>query len=394
MKTICPEELCTGCLACLNSCTHNAIEITTDICGFRYPSINQYICVDCGLCQLSCPVIHPQEKNFPQSCYAVTVNTEKELATCASGGAATALSRYVLQQGGIVYGCSNVEMRHVKHIRITKEEDLPLLKGSKYVQSDIGLNYRLVKKDLQQGLRVLFVGTPCQVAGLKSYLRKDYPNLITADLVCHGVPSQQLLNDNIDRYNRKYKEVNEESIHFREKILSKKANQTQSAKIEYGWFFGKNQPYSTKVAIKYYKDPYMFGFIQGLFFRNNCYKCPYAYAVRVGDFTLSDFWGLGKDSSMEVGKGTSAVLINTEKAKAIFEELKKDILYEQREVQEAIMGNGQLQHPSRKHLRYEMFRKLYPKIGLEKSVKVCLKKDLVKIRIKDTVLKLKKILNI
>ena len=214
MKTICPEELCTGCLACLNSCTHNAIEITTDICGFRYPSINQDICVDCGLCQLSCPVIHPIEKKFPQSCYAVTVNTEKELATCASGGAATALSRYVLQQGGIVYGCSNVEMRHVKHIRITKEEDLPLLKGSKYVQSDIGLNYRLVKKDLRQGLKVFFVGTPCQVAGLKSYLRKDYPNLITVDLVCHGVPSQQLLNDNIDRYNRMYKEVNEESIHF------------------------------------------------------------------------------------------------------------------------------------------------------------------------------------
>ena len=172
MKTICPEELCTGCLACWNSCTHNAIEITTDICGFRYPAINQDFCVDCGLCQLSCPVIHPQGKKFPQSCYAVTVNTENELATCASGGAATALSRYVLQQGGIVYGCSNVEMRHVKHIRITKEEDLPLLKGSKYVQSDVGLNYRLIKGDLRQGLNVLFVGTPCQVAGLKSYLRK------------------------------------------------------------------------------------------------------------------------------------------------------------------------------------------------------------------------------
>ena len=395
MKTICPEELCTGCLACWNSCTHNAIEITTDICGFRYPAINQDFCVDCGLCQLSCPVIHPQGKKFPQSCYAVTVNTENELATCASGGAATALSRYVLQQGGIVYGCSNVEMRHVKHIRITKEEDLPLLKGSKYVQSDVGLNYRLIKGDLRQGLNVLFVGTPCQVAGLKSYLRKDYPNLITADLVCHGVPSQQLLNDNIDRYNRRYKEVNEGSIHFREKILSKNANQTQSAKIEYGWFFGKNQPYSGKnIAVKYYKDPYMFGFIQGLFFRNNCYKCPYAYAIRVGDFTLSDFWGLGKDSSMDVGKGASAVLINTEKAKAVFEELKKDIRYEQREVQEAIMGNGQLQHPSRRHPKYGLFRELYPKMGLEKSVRICLKKDLVKIRVKSTVLKLRKILNI
>lgn len=394
MKTICPEELCTGCFACLNSCTHNAIEITTDICGFRYPAINPSVCTDCGLCKLSCPVIHSLEKKFPQYCYAVTVNTENELATCASGGAATALSRYVLQQGGIVYGCSNMEMRHVKHIRITKEEDLPLLKGSKYVQSDIGLNYRLIKEDLRQKLKVLFVGTPCQVAGLKSYLRKDYPNLITADLVCHGVPSQQLLNDNIDRYNRRYKDVNEESIHFREKIFPKKANQTRSAKIEYGWFFGKNQPYSEKVAIKYYKDPYMLGFIQGLFFRNNCYKCPYAYAVRVGDFTLSDFWGLGKDSSMDVGKGASAVLINTEKAKVIFEELKKDIRYEQREVQEAIMGNGQLQHPSRRHPKYGLFRELYPKMGLEKSVRMCLKKDLVKIRVKSTVLKLRKVLNI
>lgn len=218
-----------------------------------------------------------------------------------------------------------------------------------------------------------------RLGGLKTYLRKDYDNLITADLVCHGVPSQQLLNDNIDHYRKKGVDLQEDSIRFRTKMSS----QTQSFKIEYGWFFLKNQPYSDSPSKKaYYRDPYMFGFIQGLFFRGSCYKCPYAYAVRVGDFTLSDFWGLGKDARMELGKGVSAVFINTEKARVLFEVMKEEVAYEPREVQEAIVGNGQLQRPSSRHPQYDLFRRLYPRYGLAKAVDMCLRKDLVKIHLK------------
>lgn len=379
MREICPKELCVGCLSCVNSCTHQAIEFEKDVCGFRYPIIDQEKCVDCGLCGFVCPVNHPPEKYFPKECYAVTVKSERELFSCASGGAATAIARHVLNTGGVVYGCSGMDIRHVRHVRISRMEELDLLKGSKYVQSDLGLTFKQIRGDLKVGKEVLFVGTPCQVGGLKTYLRKDYDNLITADLVCHGVPSQQLLNDNIDHYRKKGVDLQEDSIRFRTKMSS----QTQSFKIEYGWFFLKNQPYSGSPSKKaYYRDPYMFGFIQGLFFRASCYKCPYAYAVRVGDFTLSDFWGLGKDARMELGKGVSAVFINTEKARALFEVMKEEVAYEPREVQEAIVGNGQLQRPSSRHPQYDLFRRLYPRYGLAKAVDMCLRKDLVKIHLK------------
>lgn len=391
MREICPKELCTGCFSCVNSCMRQAISIETDVCGFRYPQINPKKCVDCSLCQLSCPVNQPVEKRFPLDCYAATVKSDEELLSCASGGAATAISHHILEEGGVVYGCSGVDIQHVRHIRISDARELSLLKGSKYVQSDIGYIFRQVKEDLKEEKKVFFVGTPCQVAGLRAYLRRDYGRLITADLVCHGVPSQQLLNDNIRLYQNRGINVREDTIRFREKTH----NQTQSYKIEYGWFFDKNQPYSSKPFRRiYYKDPYMFGFIQGLFFRDSCYKCPYAYAVRVGDFTLSDFWGLGKDAKMELGKGVSAVLINTEKAKSLFEEMKDELVFERREVQEAISGNGQLQRPSSRHPKYDLFRELYPRYGLGFSVRKCLRKDLIRIHAKDLVREIRKVIKI
>ena len=176
-KIICerfaPKELCVGCLSCVNSCTHQAIEFEKDVCGFRYPIIDQEKCVDCGLCGFVCPVNHPPEKYFPKECYAVTVKSERELFSCASGGAATAIARHVLNTGGVVYGCSGMDIRHVRHVRISGMEELNLLKGSKYVQSDLGLTFKQIRGDLKVGKEVLFVGTPCQVGGLKTYLRKD-----------------------------------------------------------------------------------------------------------------------------------------------------------------------------------------------------------------------------
>lgn len=382
MKEICPLEKCVGCWSCLNSCVHQAIRVEKDVCGFRYPRIDSTKCVDCGLCRSVCPVINKAEMNFPKACYAVKVKSEKELATCASGGAASAISRYIIRMGGIVYGCSGDDIRHVRHIRVVNEENLSSLKGSKYVQSDLNTTFCEVKADLKSGKRVLFIGTPCQVGGLKAFLRHEYPNLVTIDLVCHGVPSQQLLNDNLDYYHTKEHDFAENTVHFREKKTYEK-NQIQSAKIEYGWFFSKNQPYSLISKRKaYYKDAYMFGFLRGLFFRECCYRCAYAYSARIGDLTLSDFWGLSPDSGMLVGQGVSSVLLNTEKGCNLFRELGKEVDSVSREIQESIMGNGQLQHPSFRHPHYEKFRTLYPRYGLVSSVWMCLWKDKVKLYVK------------
>ena len=392
MKQICPEELCTGCLACLNSCAHGAITLREDVVGFRYPSIDQTKCVDCKLCEKVCPALHVPERRFPKIGYAVQVKDNVELKQCASNGASTALARLILSHQGIVYGCSGEDIRQVKHIRVGHISQLNSIQGSKYVQSEIGFIYRSVKEDLQNQKKVLFIGTPCQVAGLKNYLRKEYDHLFTADLVCHGVPSQKLLNENIDDYQSKGLKLDERTIRFRQKKSD--ACQTQSARIEFGWFY-QNQPYSARLKqVKYTRDPYMFGFIQGLFFRPSCYKCSYAYASRISDFTLSDYWGLGKDSGFVLGRGVSSVLLNTEKALQLFEELKASVSYEQREVQESVVGNGQLQRPSMKHPQYYKFREIYPSLGLRKAVDLCLRKDRWKIGLKKVLFRIQQIMKL
>lgn len=375
MKEICPKDKCTGCAACFNACGKEAITMTEDSCGYVHPQIDNELCVDCGLCTKVCPVNTKITLRYPLDCYAATVKSDEELLSCASGGIATELSRYVIDNGGVVYGCTGKDIRYVHHIRVDCKEDLQFLKGSKYVQSFIGETYKAVKNDLQTEKLVLFVGTPCQVAGLQGFLRqKDYPNLITADLVCHGVPSQRMLNDNISLYCKESEDI---SVWFR---LKERTSSKSDApwRIAFGWFY-KTCYMRTPCAIKYYKDPYMFGFLAPLTFRNSCYTCRYANISRCSDFTLGDFWGLGADARFINGKGVSEVLINTEKASMIWKNILPSINNVQRDVVEAQMGNGQLQCPSRKHKNYNKFILLYPKIGLDNAMNKCIKTDLLKL---------------
>lgn len=378
MKEICPKDKCTGCAACFNACGKNAITMEGDVCGYIHPQIDQNLCIDCGVCTKVCPVNTKVTLRYPQDCYAATVKDDIELVSCASGGVATELSRYIIGKGGVVYGCTGKDIRNVHHIRIDKIEELDLLKGSKYVQSFIGGLYKEVRCDLQQNRLVLFIGTPCQVAGLYGFLRKkDYSNLITADLVCHGVPSQKMLNDNIDLYCDRRENI---KVWFRQKERSS-SKCDAPWRIAYGWFYQTSHMRAPR-KIKYYKDPYMFGFLVPLTFRNSCYTCRYANISRCGDFTLGDFWGLGEDASFAIGKGVSEVLVNTVKAVGIWTEVKKRCKCVRRDVVEAQKGNGQLQVPSRKHDNYSYFISSYPNVGFKRAVYNSLQKDLYKIKLK------------
>lgn len=374
MKEICSIDKCTGCSACFNICGKSAIKMSEDACGYIHPQIDQDACVDCGSCVKVCPVNTKVTLRYPQKCYAATVQSDKELASCASGGIATELSRYIIEKGGVVYGCSGKDIRNVCHVRVDKLEDVELLKGSKYVQSFIGRIYRDVKVDLKNDRLVLFVGTPCQIAGLQNFLElKDYPNLITADLVCHGVPSQKMLNDNINLYCRNNENI---SVCFRQKEqLSSKYNPQR--RIMYGWYYKTEH---MKAKVKYYKDPYMLGFLAPLTLRSNCYICRYANISRCSDFTLGDFWGLSDDAGFINGNGVSAVLINTDKAAGLWSKVSERCICVQRDIVEAQKGNGQLQVPSRVHENYNKFIYLYPKLGFEKAIYISLRKDLNKIR--------------
>lgn len=353
MQQICKKELCSGCGACSNACSHHAIEISTDKCGFLYPVINNDKCVDCGLCQWVCPVNNPPAFHNIEKCYAATCKSEDELLSCSSGGVATAIARYFISNGGVVYGCSARNIWNVHHIRVDKEDGLEELKGSKYVQSAIRGIYVQIKQDLLSNRKVLFVGTPCQVAGLYGYLQKDYDNLYTADLVCHGVPSQKMLNDNITYYTDK----RDISLQFR----------TKGSAITYGWYL-RNHKEETLSSVPLHKDFYIFGFIKSLIHRENCYTCPYAQNKRISDLTLCDFWGLSPNAGFELGKGVSAILVSTEKGKQIVETIKNSLKIKEREVKEATRWNDQLNHPSSKPKHYELFKKLYSHSSFRSSM--------------------------
>lgn len=374
---ICPDEKCTGCSACYNACRHQAIKMVEDDYGHVHPTIDVGKCVGCNMCQKSCPIVNKPALLYPKKCYAMALSEVKDLKLSASGGAATALMRVVVKDNGVVYGCTGEDVFHVCHIRVDSLENVEKLRGSKYVQSEIGLIYKSVLVDLKAGKMVLFTGTPCQVAGLKSFLHKDYSNLITVDLVCHGVPSQKMLTENIGFYTSE-KDGKKLKVEFRKKIVHSNSK-LNSARIEYGWFF-QNQPYLS-ITRKFYDDSYMFGFLQCLTFRESCYTCRYATSARCSDITLADFWGLANDAHYEKGKGVSLCLINTEKGQSLFDSIKIHTNVVEREIVEALLGNGRLQCPSRKSSYYYEFRALYPKYGLRIAINKTLKKKKFKLKV-------------
>lgn len=370
-------------MACLSSCRSNAIVITNDEYGFAYPMIQKSSCVDCGLCFKTCPANEPLSKQFPLKSYAFALEDEERLKQAASGGAAGLIAEKILREGGVVYGCSGEDMTHVAHIRITDLSELDKLTGSKYVQSDMQTTAKNVLSDLKSGHKVLFIGTPCQVAGVKKAARINHDNLLTIDLVCHGIPSQKMLNENIDFYRNKYPDIDISTIRFRHKDASDKGHS-----IKYGFIF--NRTSGSQVLIPWSKDAYMAGFLCSTIMRECCYKCDYAYSSRVSDITLSDFWGLPKNQGFINGKGVSNILVNTPKGQAIIDAVSdlEKVHIENRTIQEAVTGNGSLKCPTAISPEAITFRKLYPEYGLHKSIKKSLSSYLFKLKLKSSIKKI------
>ena len=371
---ICKIEQCTGCMACYNVCSHDAIDMLPNDVGEKYPKIDMTKCVNCGLCKKICPANIQVVQRYPISCYAAISKNKDELLRSPSGGIASILSAYVIETGGVVYGCTGEDICNVHHIRIDSLSDIERLRGSKYVQSYIGNTYRLVREDVKEGTKVLFIGVPCQVAGLHSYLGKSYENLITVDLVCHGTPSQKLLNDNLKHYGIK---SNDGTVNFRRKKYIPKFNSAK-CRIEYGFFLTEKSIF--KLEKNLYEDNYIIGFLNGLYFRESCYSCKYATACRASDITVSDFWGLGNDAGFNKGEGVSNVFINTNKGKRLWDDVRERVRCVERNRVEAIVGNAQLQRPMKRHPKFYRFRKLYTQYGFVRAVRKCTKMDVVKMR--------------
>lgn len=365
MEEICKKELCTGCFACVNACPKKCISMQENEIGHIYPKINNEVCIDCGICKSVCSVNTEPEKVLPKKVFASYSLDEKEHESSTSGGMAAGFSRAVLSNGGVVYGCSSKVEGAVSHIRVDSLKDASLLQGSKYVHSYINDCFTIAKKDLVDGKKVLFTGTPCQIAGLKSFLKKDYDNLVCVDLICHGVPPQKLLFENLDEF-----DCNGNIISFREPegyVLSLKNG--SNGEILYRETF--------------YKDLYFLGFNKGMYFRDACYSCTYAENKRCSDITIGDFWGLGKNVPFSGSQknGISVVLINTDKGEDFWNEVKESFFYEERELEEAMLKNPNLRRPSIPHKNRKSFSEMYTEMGLKKTIKKLMADDIKKYKL-------------
>lgn len=356
MNQVCELKNCTGCWACVNTCPKHSISMSVGALGHLFPKIDASTCVDCGLCQKACPVNHPVQKSLPIHTYAAWAKDDEEYKTSTSGGIGSVLARKVIRDGGIVYGCAFLRDFDVRHIRVGNEDDLVLLKGSKYVQSSIKDTYSKVKEDLQSKLKVLFIGTPCQVAGLKNYLRKDYENLYIVDLICHGVPSIEFLRQHVKEKTGGDKV---DYVRFRE------GNGMYLVSVVNG-----NEVYRSNLWRQRYQDEYYNAFIDGFSYRDSCHTCHYAGKERISDITIGDFWGLNDDLPIEHKNGISCVLVNTDRGSSFFDSIRPALNWYERDLEEAVKGNDQLRAPKGIGRRASLFKYLSNIMSLSKAYRV------------------------
>lgn len=321
------KYMCDGCHACYSVCPKDAINMEIDDEGFWYPKVDNNKCVDCNKCEKVCPILNKKEVKSLKKAYACYNLDEDIRMKSSSGGTFTILAAEVIKDNGVVFGAKFDEDFNVVHDYVEDIEGLSKFRGSKYVQSNIGDSFRQAKKFLDEGRRVLFSGTPCQIDGLKSYLNKDYENLVTVDLICHGVPSPMIWQRYINELGDGKKLS---AMTFRDK--SKGWN---SGVLKYRFEDGSeiDENYSESVYIK--------GFIQNCFLRPSCYNCNFKTLDRVSDFTLGDFWGVESIlPKLKDNKGISLVFVHSEKSDRMMKEIKKNIYLCEVEIENSITWNS------------------------------------------------------
>jgi len=341
MINITNKKECCGCSACAQRCPKKCITMKEDFEGFLYPNVNNAACVSCGMCEKVCPIQNKEEKDSFLGAYAAYANDIQLREKSSSGGIFSLCAERILDMGGVVFGAAFDEDFIVHHIKIDKMEELWKLQGSKYLQSCIGDTFKETEQFLKQGRTVLFSGTCCQIEGLKHFLGREYDNLLTIDVLCHGVPSPKLWKSYWDEKNRLYGKGL--SVSFRNK--------------ESGW-----KQYSVKFTFEngvvykesFYTDSYMKLFLNNICLRPSCHDCKFKSLNRLSDISLGDSWGIEKyKPHMDDDKGTSVVLIHSEKGKKLFDLCKEKMTFEEAEIDKILPPSADsrksvLMHPRRK----------------------------------------------
>lgn len=349
---------CCGCYGCVNICPTQCINMKIDNEGFWYPKVNRDKCINCNSCKRVCPVINTQSKNkFNTIAYACKNKNEEMRLNSSSGGVFSSLCEYVISNNGIVFGAAFNEKFQVEHMEAATLQECIKFRGSKYVQSKVEENYNKAKTYLEEGKLVLFSGTQCQIKGLNLFLRKKYDNLICIDIVCHGVPSPLVFNKYKENLKNKYNsEI--KSINFRDKSKGWK-----QYKYKFEFIDGKME------QKKFYDNIYSKGFLSNLYLRPSCYSCKAKNFKNNSDISLADYWGVqNKHPEFDDDKGTSLILINSEKGRDIFNNISMNLDVIKTDLNYAILNNPCIVKPVDYNKRRDNFFNKINSIELEKNI--------------------------
>lgn len=327
------ENNCCGCGSCVQSCPKYCISMQENERGFLLPTVDKSLCVNCGLCVSSCPEKEQPEFYSVKKAFAAVAKDMPLLKKSTSGGVFGLLSLAVLKQGGVVYGCAWGDNFKAEHIRIDSAEDLHLIQQSKYLQSDTGKTFAFVKKDLLNDIKVLYSGTACQIAGLRKFLKKNYNNLITLEVACHGVPSpglfrkyiewiEQNTGKKVSDYQFRNKEKHRKGEHYKYCVTF----DDESKKYGFSW-----------------EDAYYGSFLKGRTLRRTCYNCKYKNNERVADVMLSDYWGIEREhKDFPAQNGASAVVLCSDSAMDLFNSIKDALIFKETTFEQIIKHNHSL----------------------------------------------------
>ena len=357
-----PDIDCVGCGACANACPKSCLNMVADKCGFLHPEIQKDNCINCGACEKVCPVINKNSKGKePIQAYAIYAKKDNVRISSSSGGLFYTMAKYIIDNGGIVYGAAFDENLYLSHRGVDSVENLYLLQGSKYVQSDTKLCFIEIKKHLATNKPVLFCGTPCQVEGLLCYLKKPYDNLFTLDFICHGVPSPKAW---------------QEYIKHQEKAFSSKVCSVSFRDKSNGWIsFSSKLKFADKTEYLsvHHKDAYMKAFLQNISLRKSCYNCKFKSKNRNSDITMGDLWGI-KNILPHItdDKGVSVAFVQSEKGKYLLGQVKDYLWLQEIPSDLAIANNSAMVKSVCEHNFGDYFFRNLGKQDFERLVEDCL----------------------
>lgn len=376
---ICYENKCTGCGACANLCPVGCIEMKENVYGELHPVIDERKCIECKKCQRFCPSNSVINFNKVIGVYAAWRKDKRKQLDSASGGIGAVLAENWIKEGGVVYGTKYVSHFSPKIVGADSLAGIQGFKGSKYIQSNTNMSFTETNKLLKEGRKVLFVGTPCQLAGLYTICNRDNPNLLTVEILCHGVSPEKYFQEELKYIESQYNIKEYDNVTFR----------TNRWMMDFYFGIWKNN--KILFSQEAYENHYFRGFLTGLTLRESCYSCQYKKPERIGDIIIGDFIGFGVHVPYEGKKEkTSLILTTTEKGYTYLQKCENNLVMIERSLEEAMIDGRSLKEPFPRHRKQKEFRKEYLKKGFIKAVDSTVTDEIIQSKKNNRVLHIKR----